>query len=259
VIIDNRPGAAGDIGMDLAAKSPPDGYTLTMVSVNHAVNPSVTIKQPYSLTRDFAPITRTTMQAYVLVVNLAVPAKSVSELIALARSKPEGLLYASGGTGGLTHLAGALLGLMTSTNLVHVPYKGGGPALIGLIAGDAQLQFSDAVGAAPHVRAGRVRGLGVTTLKRQAAFPELPTLAEAGVPGYEVTSWYGMLAPAKTPTAIVSKINSDIWRILRAPEVTEQFARMGAESSGTTPGEFAAFIRSEIAKWERVVKQAGIR
>jgi len=259
VVIDNRPGASGDIGVGLAAKSPPDGYTLTMISANHAVNPSVTKNQPYDLLRDLTAITRIISPPYLLVMNRDVPAASLAEFLALARSRKGGLSYASGGTGSLTHLAGALLGSMTNVPLVHIPYKGGGPALVGVMAGEAQIQFSDLVTSGPHVRSGRVRALAISSVTRSKAFPDTPSLNESGVKGFEVTQWYGMVAPTKTPKQVISKMNGEVLRILRLPEVVDQFAQIGANPTGTNPEEFNAFIRSEMEKWGRVVKTVGIR
>ena len=259
VVIDNRSGAAGNIGMELAAKSPPDGYTLTLVSATHSVNPSLKSNLPYDLVRDLTPVTRATSQPYILVVHPAVPARSVAELLALARAKPGSLSYGSSGTGGFSHLSGALLASMTKTNLVHVPYKGGSPALSDVIAGQIQMVFATPLESGSQIRAGRVRTLAVSTTRRSIAFPEIPTLNEAGVPGFEVNGWYGILAPAKTPREIIAKLNAEITRILRTPEVVEHFARNGVEAVATTPEEFGAHIRAEIAKWKKVVAEAGLK
>jgi len=259
VIVDNRAGATGNIGMELAAKSPPDGYTIVIVSATYSASPATRRNMPYDLIRDFSPITQLTSQPYVLVIHPSIPAKSVKELIAVAKSRPEGLTYGSSGNGGLSHLSGLLLASLTGTNLTHVPYKGGGPALVDLLAGQINILFATPLESAPHIKAGRIRGLAVSTAKRSLAMPELPTVAEAGVPGFEVSSWYGVVAPTGTPRDIIAKLNQEIVRILRLPEIIDRFSKDGVEPVGTSPDQFAAHIRSEIAKWKRVVSAAGIQ
>jgi tripartite-type tricarboxylate transporter receptor subunit TctC len=259
VVVDNRPGANGTIGVDITAKSAPDGYTLTMISSSHAVNTGFHIKQPYDLVRDLAPITQATSQPYVLVINPSVPARSVKELVAVARAKPGTLNYGSSGTGGISHLAGALLGSLTGTSMVHVPYKGGNPAMMDVISGQIQMLFGTLLLNGPHIKAGRLRALAVTTPRRWPGTPELPTMQEAGVPGFVITQWYGMLAPAKTPQRIVSKLNQEIASLLHQPDVKEKLAADGAEAVGNTPAEFGAHIRSEIAKYSKLVKQIGLK
>jgi tripartite-type tricarboxylate transporter receptor subunit TctC len=259
VVADNRPGANGTIAVELAVKSAPDGYTLTMISSSHSVNSTLYPKLPYDLVRDLAPITQATSQPYALVVHPSVPAKSVKELIALAKAKPGGLNYGSSGTGGFSHLAGALLASSAGIELVHVPYKGGAPALTDVISGQIQMLFSTLLQSQAQIKAGRLRALAVTTAKRTPAAPELPTMIEAGVPGYVVTGWYGILAPAKTPAPIIAKLNGEIVRILHLPEVKERLAADGSEPVGNTPQEFGAHIASEIAKWRKVVQAAGIK
>jgi len=259
VVVDNRAGANGTIGADIAAKAAPDGYTLGMISTSHSVNVSLFRKLPYDLIRDLAPITQATTQPYALVVHPSVAAKSVTELIALAKSRPGALNYGSSGTGGLSHLSGALLASLSGINLTHIPYKGGAPALTDVIAGQIQMLFSTILQSHAHIKTGRLRALAVTTAKRSPAAPELPTLHEAGVPGYEVSGWYGIMAPAKTPQPIVARLSQEIAKILHTREVGERLAADGSEPVGSTPQQFGAHIRSEVAKWNKVVQQAGIR
>jgi tripartite-type tricarboxylate transporter receptor subunit TctC len=259
VVTDNRAGANGTIGVDIATKSPPDGYTLTMISSSHSVNVSLYNKLPYDLVRDLAPITQATTQPYALVVHPSVPAKSVKELIAIAKAKPGTLNYGSSGTGGLSHLSGALLASLAGISITHVPYKGGAPAMTDVIGGQIQMLFSTILQSHAHIKAGRLRALAVTTAKRSGGAPELPTMQEAGVPGYEVAGWYGVLAPAGTPQAIITRLNKEIVRILHTEDVKERLSADGSEPVGNTPAQFAAHIKSEIAKWRIVVKEAGIR
>ncbi len=259
VVADNRAGANGTIGVDLAAKSPPDGYTLTMISSSHSVNVSLYKNLPYDLIKDLSPITQATTQPYALVVHPSVPAKSVKELIALARARPGTLNYGSSGTGGLSHLSGALLASLAGLNITHIPYKGGAPAMTDVIAGQIQMLFSTILQSHAHIKAGRLRALAVTTVKRSSGAPELPTMQEAGVPGYEVTGWYGVLAPAGTPPSIIAKLNHEIVRILQSQEMRERLSADGSEPVGSTPQQFAAHIKSEVVKWNKVVNEAGIR
>ncbi|MEK6592585.1 MAG: tripartite tricarboxylate transporter substrate binding protein [Pseudomonadota bacterium] len=259
VIADNRPGANGTIGADLIAKAPPDGYTFGMISSSHSVNPSLMKKLSYDLAQDLAPITQATTQPYALVVHPSLPVKSMKELIALARAKPGALNYGSSGTGGLSHLSGALLGSLAGINIVHIPYKGGNPAMIDVIAGQIQMLYSTLLQAQSHLKSGKLRALGVTTAKRSPAAPLLPTMQEAGIPGYEVAGWYGVVAPAKTPPAIVAKLNQEIVRILQSPEVKERMSADGSEPVGSTPEQFSVHIRNEVAKWRKLIQEAGIR
>ena len=259
VVVDNRGGANGMIGVDIAAKSAPDGHTLTMISSSHAVNTGHQIKQPYDLIKDLAPITQATSQPYVLVINPAVPAKSVKELIAVAKAKPGALNYGSSGAGGISHLAGALLGSLTGTSLVHVPYKGGNPAMIDVISGQIQILFGTLLLTGSHAKAGRLRVLAVTTPQRWPGTPELPTMQEAGVSGFVITQWYGTLAPAKTPQAVIAKLNKEIARLLHQPDVKEKLAADGADAVGNTPEQFGAHIRAEVAKYAKLVKQIGLK
>jgi tripartite-type tricarboxylate transporter receptor subunit TctC len=259
VVVDNRPGANGTIGVDITAKSAPDGYTLTMISSSHAVNVGFHARQPYDLLKDLAPVTQATSQPYVLVINPGVPAKTVKELIAVARAKPGTLNYGSSGAGGISHLAGALLSSLTGTELVHVPYKGGAPATIDVIAGQIQMVFGTLLLTGPHIKAGRLRVLAVTTPQRWPGTPGLPTMQEAGVPGFVITQWYGMLAPARTPPQTVAKLNKEIARLLHLPDVKEKLAADGADAVGNTPEEFGAHIRAEVQKYGKLVKQLGLK
>jgi len=258
VVVDNRPGANGTIGVDLAAHATPDGYTLSMISSSHSVNVSLIKKLPYDLIRDLAPVTQATTQPYALVIHPSVPAKSVQELVALARAKPGALNYGSSGTGGLSHLSGALLASLAKINIVHVPYKGGSPAMIDVIGGQIQMLFSTILQSHAHLKAGRLRALAVTTAKRSPAEPGLPTMQEAGVAGYEVAGWYGVVAPLKVPQPVLARLNQEIVAILREPDVARKLAGDGSEPVGSTREAFGAHIRSEVAKWRKLILEAGI-
>src|SRR5262245_34494169 len=258
VVVDNRPGANGTIGADIAAKSAPDGHTITMISSSHAVNAGLYAKLPYNILKDLAPITQATSQPYVLVIHPSVPARSVKELVAVAKAKPGTLNYGSSGTGGISHLAGALLGSLTGTELVHIPYKGGAPATTDVIAGQIQMVFGTLLLTGQHIKAGRLRVLAVTTPRRWPGTPELPTMQEAGVHGFVITQWYGMLAPARTPQPVVGKLNKEIARLLHQPDVKEKLAADGADAVGNTPEQFGAHIKSEVTKYAKLVKQIGL-
>ena len=259
LVVDNRAGAGGNLGAEIAARAAPDGYTLFVASPAHVINASLQAKPAYDLGRDFAPVSLLTTGAYVLVVNPRVQAKTVKELVALAKAQPGKLNYASAGSGNATHLAGELFRILAAVNIVHVPYKGSSPAVIDLLGGQVDLMFANLAAAMPEIQSGKLRALAVTGAKRSAAAPQLQTVAEAGVPGYEVTSWFGVLAPAATRPEIVARINSDFVRTVNAPEVKERLATQGAEVVGSTPQEFAAHIRAEAARWSKVIKAAGIR
>jgi tripartite-type tricarboxylate transporter receptor subunit TctC len=259
VIPDNRAGANGTIGMDITMKAPPDGYTMTMISSSHAVNVGIYKNLTYDLIKDFAPITQATTQPYSLIVHPSVPAKSVKELIALAKARPGTINYGSSGTGGLPHLSGALFASLADINITHIPYKGGAPSMSDAIAGQIQMLFSTILQSRAHTKSGRLRPLAVTTVKRSAAAPELPTMQEAGVPGYEVAGWYGVLAPAKTPQAIIAKLNKEMVRIMNMQETKDRLSADGSEPVGSTPEQFGAHIKSEVSKWVKVVREAGIR
>ncbi len=258
-VVDNRPGSGSLNGTELAARATPDGHTLLVVAASLSISPAVRKKLPFDVIRDFAPVTQLVDLPHFLVVHPSVPAHSVKELIGLAKTKGGELNYASSGIATSTHMAAELFLYMTGTRMVHVPYKGGGPGITAMLAGQCHLYFATISTALPHVRAGKLRGLGVTSSKRSVAAPELPTLAEAGVPGYSHSSWIGMVVPSRTPPAIVSRLHTEAAKIVHQPEVKKQFLREGLESLGNTPQEFAADLKEEIAKWQKVVKAAGIQ
>ena len=258
VVVDNRPGAGGLVAFELTAKANPDGYTLLATSPSFAIQPSISAKLPYDPVRDFAPVTLATAAPYLLVLHPAVEAKSVRELIDLAKANPGKLNYASGGIGSAQHLTAELFRLMADINIVHVPYKGA-VSVPDLIAGRVQILFSGLPQALAHVQAGRLRALAVTTPARWPAVPDIPTVAEAGVPGYDVTVWYGILTTGRTPRPIVEKLNAGIVQALQSADVRQQLTGMGLAPVGNTAAEFGAKIRTEIAQWAKVVKRAGIR
>jgi tripartite-type tricarboxylate transporter receptor subunit TctC len=260
VIVDNRGGAGGRIGMHLAAKALPDGYTLLMsTSITHTVQVSLYSKLPYNVLTDFAPISLVASIPLLLVVNPSVPAKSVKELIALAKAKPGQLSYASPGNGTSGHLAAEMFRSMADVDVVHVPYKGGGPAITDLIGGQVQMMILSALATLPHVKTGKLRALAITSLTRSPYLPHIPTMTESGLPGYEVVLWYGVSAPAKTPPVIIARLNKEIVQIMRLPEVRERLASEAGQPVGSTPEEFQAIIRTDVAKWGKVVKEAGIK
>jgi len=259
IVIDNRGGAGGTIGTELVAKSPPDGYVLLVVSASHAINPGLYRKLPYDSVRDFTPVTMLTSGPGLLVVHPSVPVRTVKEFIALARSRPGQLNYASAGIGTPPHLAGELFKTLAGVDIVHVPYKGNGPAYTDLIGGHVSVMFPTIPTAIPHVRTGKLRALAVTTRQRTAITPELPTISESGVPGYDVSSWYGLLAPAGTPAATVARLQREIVKVLRLPDISEKLMAQGLDLVGNTPEEFAAILKSEIAKWAKVVTASGAR
>jgi tripartite-type tricarboxylate transporter receptor subunit TctC len=259
VVVDNRAGAAGSIASEITAHSAADGYTIMVGSLGGlAVNTNLYKGLGYHPLRDLAPIGWATSQSNVLVVNLTVPVKTVQELIALAKAQPGKLTYGSSGAGNAGHLAAELFKSMTKTEMVHVPYKGGAPAMIDLIAGQTQLVFSSAPTAVPQVKAGKIRGLAVTTLKRSTALPDLPTIAESGLPGYEADNWYGIVTTAGTPRPIIEYLNAEINRALTAPDVKQLLFNQGLEVRTSTPAEFGAYMKSEFDKWAKVIKDAGI-
>ena len=259
VVVENRPGAGTIIGNDAVAKAKPDGYTLLMNGAAFTIAPAFYKKLPYDAAHDFAPITNAVVSPNLMTVHPSVPAKSVKELVALAEARPDQILYSSGGNGTNSHMATALFASMAGIRLVHVPYKGSTPGVIDLIAGQVALMTNSMSTLMPHVRAGRLRALGVAGAKRAAAAPDLPTIAEAaGLPGYESAQWTGVWAPAGTPQDIVSRLNREIVAVLAMPDVRDKLANDGSEIVASTPEEFAAMLKSEIARWRAAVKAAGI-
>ena len=259
VIVDNRPGAASNIAAELAAKTPADGYTLFIGTVANTINATLYPRLPFDFARDFAPVVLTTAAPNVLVVHTSVPAKSVKELIALAKIRPGQLNYASAGTGTAPHLSGELFNAMAGIRMVHIPYKGSPPAVTDLLAGEVALMFSPSSTVLPHVKSGRLRALAVTTATRLPSLPNLPTVAESGLKGYETITWFGFVAPAKTPPAIVTRLNTEIVKVLALPEVRNPFAIQGIEVIGGTPEQFASYIRDEITKWAKVIRLSGAK
>jgi tripartite-type tricarboxylate transporter receptor subunit TctC len=260
VIVENKPGAGGNIGAGYVAKSAPDGYTVVMGALStHAVNPSLYPKMPFDAQRDFAPITLVAITPNVLVVNPSLPVHSVKELIAYAKANPGKLSFGSGSIGSAGHLAGELFKVDAGVDMVHVPYKGAAPAMQGLLAGDTQLMFDNLASAMSQVNAGKLRALAVTTAERSKLVSDLPTMAEAGVPGFDISTWYGLLAPAGTPPDLIAKWNADVTKILSAPEMRERLATQGAEAAPDSPADFAKFIASELVKYAKIVKASGAK
>jgi tripartite-type tricarboxylate transporter receptor subunit TctC len=259
VIVDNRPGAAGRIGMEAAIKASPDGHTLIMLGNNQTITPAVYRKVPYDLVRDIDPVGMLATITNVLVVHQSVPAKSIAELLALAKSKPGTINFASGGTGGVTHLAGELFKSMTGANIVHVPFKGGAFAVTGVVSGQTQMMLLNMLNAVPHIKANRLRGLAVTSLRRSTYLPELPTLDESGLKGYEITEWYAVAVPARTPRGIVAKLSDEMTRIMNSPDMKEKLARQNADVAPGTPDQLRAFLKADLAKYAKIVKDADIK
>ena len=259
VLVDNKPGANTVIGTDAVAKAAPDGYTLLVVAFPFAVTPSLIRNLPYDTLRDFAPVALCAQSPNILVVNPELPVKSVGELIAAAKSKPDALSYASTGNGSSNHISMELFKTLAGVKLVHVPYKGSAPAVVDLLGGQVQVMFDNAPNVMPQVRAGKLRALAQSGPKRSAVAPDLPTVAEAGVPGYEVTVWFGLVAPAGTPREVVDKLNAEVLKILALPDVRERFLALGVEPLGSTPEEFGTHIRAQMDKWAKVVRDAGVK
>jgi tripartite-type tricarboxylate transporter receptor subunit TctC len=258
VIIDNRAGAGGTLGAGLVAKAPADGYTLFMATIAHAIAPGIYKNLSYDFERDLDPVGLVATTPNVLIVNNDLPVKSVAELIAYARANPGKLNFGSAGIGSTEHLSGELFRAMTKTQLTHIPYKGGAPMMAELMSGQIQMAIETSPSAAPHVRSGRVRALGVTTLKRSPAYPGVPTLAESGLPGYDVTTWFAIMAPHGTPVAVVQRVSDELAKLLVEPDVAKRFDEQGVSAGKMSPPELAAFIHSETSKWTRTAKDSGI-
>jgi tripartite-type tricarboxylate transporter receptor subunit TctC len=259
VVPENRGGAGANIGAEIAAKSAPDGYTLMLATITNAIGATLYHKLNYDLVRDFAPITQLATTPHVLVVHPSVPVKTVKELTALARSRPGQLSYSSSGSGSAAHLAGELYASLTGTKMVHIPYKGGGPSMIALVGGEVSVCFATMPSAVGYVRSGRLRGIAVTTGKRSPSMPELPTVAESGVKGYEAGSWYGLSAPAGTPKDIISRLHAETLKVMALPDIKERLFKAGFEVVTSTPEQFGAFTRDEIQKWGKLVKATGLK
>ena len=258
IIVENRPGANGLIAGDLTAKSAPDGYTIFMSQPGLTTNPLLYEKYPLDPLKDFTAVSLVAVIPNIFVVHPTVPVKTMKEMLALARTRPDTLTQASSGTGSPGHLAGALLQQMTNTRFIHVPYKGSGAALIDLLGGHVDLSFPTISASQPHIKSGRLRALGITSVKRSSLLPELPTIAEAGVPGFEIVGWYGIVGATGMPKDVVARLNTEIVRLLKTPEVRERLLREGAEPVGSSPEEFAAYLAADQSKWAKVIKAANI-
>jgi tripartite-type tricarboxylate transporter receptor subunit TctC len=260
VLTDNRPGAAGNIASDLVAKSKADGYTLYINTVGtHAINPAIYATLPFDVIRDFTPITNLVNLPSVMLAHPSVPVKNLKELIALAKKRPDALQYSSAGSGTQPHLTAEMFKMMSGVSILHVPYKGAGPQMIGIISGEVALTFATAPSGVPYVKNGQLRAIGVTSARRIPALPNVQTVAEGGVPGYEAVGWNGIVAPAAMPAPLLEKIHDAITRIVRTPEINARLVDLGAEPALTTPAEFTALIKSEILKWAKVVKESGAK
>ena len=259
VVVDNRPGGGTTIGTEAVARAAPDGYTLLVTPAPFTINPSLLAKIPYDALNDFAPITLINTTPLVMVVHPGVPAKTVKELIALAKAKPGKLNFGSSGTGGSNHLAGELFDAMAGVKMVHIPYKGNAGALTDIVGGHLDVVYNGVTSAIALIRGGKLRVLAVTSLKRTAALPEVPTLDETGLKGFEAVAWNGLTAPAKTPRDVILKINADVIKIINSPELKERLKAEGSDPVGNSPEQFAAFLRSEVAKWAKVIKVAGVK
>jgi tripartite-type tricarboxylate transporter receptor subunit TctC len=259
VVVDNRGGAGGTIGTDIVSKAPPDGYTMLINNVSLAVNVTLYSKLPYDTLKDLEPVSLAGRQPNILVVHPSLPVRSVKELLALAKAKPGQLAFASGGIGSSSHLSAELLKYMTKIDLVHVPYKGMGPALIDLVSGQTQLAMATMASALPHIRNKRMRPLAVSTGKRVAVVPDVPTMMEAGVKDFEYSTWYGVLVPAGTPQAVIARLNAELVKALAMPDVKERFGAQGVEPGSTTAQEFKAFLNAEVKRWAPVIKASGMK
>ena len=258
IVVDNRPGAAGAVGADIVAKAGPDGYTLMMILSSHVINPSLYKKLPYDTINDFSPVILVNAAPRILVINPAVPAGNLKEFIAYAKANPGRLNYASGGSGTLAQLAAEMLNSFAGIKTVHLTYKGGGPLLIALLSNEAQMTFASSSTVLPHVKTGKLRGLGTTAARRSEMMPDLPTMHEAGIPGYEALEWNAVLAPARTPRTIILRLNREIQRVLDRPDVKKTLADLGNEGLGGTPEQCGSYLKSEMVKYAGIVKAAGI-
>jgi len=259
VIVEDRPGAGSALGTDVAAKSAPDGYTLLMISNTHTINETLNPKLPYNLLRDFSPITQVNVMPNVLVVNPSLPVNSVKELIALAKSKPGKLNYASSGPGTPYHLAAELFKAMSDTQIVHIPHKASGEARASVLGGQVEMMFDSLPTTVQQIKTGKMKGLAITSVKRSPLLPDLPTVAEAGVPGYEADLWLGLVAPAGTPAAIINRLHDETVKILRRPDVQTSFLQQGTEPIGSTPAQFAVMLKTDVERWGKVVKFSGAK
>ncbi|HEV7822099.1 MAG TPA: tripartite tricarboxylate transporter substrate binding protein [Burkholderiales bacterium] len=258
VVVENRPGGSSTIGLEIAAKSPPDGYTLGIPNLTFGANPSLIKKMPFDSEKDLVPVSLVSIVTLVLTVHPSIPARSVKQLIALAKSKPGSLNYGSAGNVSANHLATERFNYMTGTKMTHIPYKGGGPAVISIVSGETAILMATIPSSIQHFQSGRLIPLGVTSLKRNVALPDIPSIAEAGVPGYEAIEWNGVVVPAGTPASVVTRLNQAIVKSLGIPEVKERIVALGADPVGNSPEEFNAFIRKEMATWSKVIKEVGI-
>jgi tripartite-type tricarboxylate transporter receptor subunit TctC len=259
IVVDNRPGATGVIGGEVVARANPDGHTLLQVATSHATNPAMHAKLPYDTVRDFAPISLLSQQPNIWIVHSTLPVKSMKDLIAYVKARPGQLNFGSSGTGGSQHLAGELLKSMAGLDMTHIPYKGSPPALIDLLAGRIPIMSSTMPPVLPYLRTGKVRALAVTSAKRSPAVPDVPTVAESAVPGYEAIAWQGLVAPAGTPKPVIARIQTEFARVLKQPDIAARLAEQGYETVASTPEWFTDYIRTEIAKWSKVIKAAGIK
>jgi tripartite-type tricarboxylate transporter receptor subunit TctC len=259
VVLDNRPGGGANIGPEIAAKAPPDGYTMLMITVAHAVNATLYTKLGYNLARDFVPVSLIGSTPQIVVVHPSVPVKNIKELIALAKARPGQLEFPSSGSGSAPHLAGELFNSMAGTKMLHIPYKGGGPAMVALVSGEGAVGFATAPSVIGHVKSGRVRALAVTTAQRAPLLPDVPTVAESGVPGYDAGAWYGFLVPTGTPKEAIARLETETIKVLKLADVKQRLATTGMDTIGTSADEFSKFLRSEIDKWGKVVKAIGMK
>jgi len=259
IVIENRGGAGGTLGSEVVARSAPDGYTLLFTSASHVFNPGLRTKMSYDSINDFAPVTLAALVPHLLIAHPSLPIRNVRELLVLERSRPGEIAYSSGGNGSSIHLAAALFVKLAKVNMVHIPYKGGGPGMIGVLAGEASVMFPTLQSVMPHVQSGRLRSIAISTLKRSPALPEVPTVNESGLPGYDATGWYGLLVRAGTPVAAVSRLHAETVKVLNDPQMNRRLANDGAVAVGNTPAEFDKFIRDETAKWVQIIRDLKIR